>query len=201
MRARSCTFLNTAVNMRIRGVSRQDQAALLGLVGGLERCAPGVGGGKVAQPGTRARQALASRSCQRVARSRRRFSRSAGSAANGMYRDDAPAAGMIAGVGARLQNVANDATVKGGTYYPMTVKKHLRAQEIASENHLPCIIWSIPAVRSCPLRTRCFPIAIISAAFSTTRQPVGAGHPADRGRHGLDVPRVAHTCLLCRMNR
>ena len=60
-----------------------------------------------------------------------------------MYDGDAPAAGMIAGVG-RVSGVecliiANDATVKGGTYYPMTVKKHLRAQEIARENHLPCI--------------------------------------------------------------
>jgi 3-methylcrotonyl-CoA carboxylase beta subunit len=64
-------------------------------------------------------------------------------AALGLYDNDAPAAGMIAGVG-RVQGiecmiVANDATVKGGTYYPMTVKKHLRAQEIALQNHLPCI--------------------------------------------------------------
>jgi 3-methylcrotonyl-CoA carboxylase beta subunit len=64
-------------------------------------------------------------------------------AAYGMYDNDAPAAGIITGVG-RVQGgecmiVANDATVKGGTYYPMTVKKHLRAQEIAEQNHLPCI--------------------------------------------------------------
>ena len=64
-------------------------------------------------------------------------------AAFGMYDDEAPAAGMIAGIG-RVQGqecmiVANDATVKGGTYYPMTVKKHLRAQEIAMQNRLPCI--------------------------------------------------------------
>ncbi len=64
-------------------------------------------------------------------------------AAWGMYDGDAPCAGVIAGIG-RVQGiecmiVANDATVKGGTYYPMTVKKHLRAQEIAGENHLPCI--------------------------------------------------------------
>jgi 3-methylcrotonyl-CoA carboxylase beta subunit len=64
-------------------------------------------------------------------------------AAFGMYDGDAPAAGMIAGVGrvhdTECMIIANDATVKGGTYYPMTVKKHLRAQEIARENHLPCI--------------------------------------------------------------
>ena len=64
-------------------------------------------------------------------------------AAHGMYDGDAPSAGVIAGIG-RIQGVlcmvvANDATVKGGTYYPMTVKKHLRAQEIADQNQLPCI--------------------------------------------------------------
>ena len=64
-------------------------------------------------------------------------------AANGMYDDDAPGAGIITGVG-RVEGrecmiVCNDATVKGGAYFPMTVKKHLRAQEIAEQNHLPCI--------------------------------------------------------------
>jgi len=64
-------------------------------------------------------------------------------AALGMYDDDAPSAGVITGIGrvsgVECMIVANDATVKGGTYYPMTVKKHLRAQEIARENKLPCI--------------------------------------------------------------
>jgi propionyl-CoA carboxylase len=64
-------------------------------------------------------------------------------AAHGVYDDDVPGAGIVTGIG-RVSGrecvvVANDATVKGGTYYPLTVKKHLRAQEIASENHLPCI--------------------------------------------------------------
>jgi 3-methylcrotonyl-CoA carboxylase beta subunit len=64
-------------------------------------------------------------------------------AAFGMYGGEAPGAGIITGVG-RVSGhecviVANDATVKGGTYYPMTVKKHLRAQEIAQQNHLPCL--------------------------------------------------------------
>jgi 3-methylcrotonyl-CoA carboxylase beta subunit len=64
-------------------------------------------------------------------------------AAAGMYDDEAPAAGIITGVG-RVSGrecviVANDATVKGGTYYPMTVKKHLRAQEVALHNNLPCL--------------------------------------------------------------
>ncbi len=64
-------------------------------------------------------------------------------AAYGVYADDVPGAGLIAGIGRvsgrECMIVANDATVKGGTYYPLTVKKHLRAQEIAEQNHLPCI--------------------------------------------------------------
>src|SRR5579871_4660964 len=64
-------------------------------------------------------------------------------AAHGMYGGDIAAAGIVTGIG-RVSGrecviVANDPTVKGGTYYPMTVKKHLRAQEVARENRLPCI--------------------------------------------------------------
>ncbi len=64
-------------------------------------------------------------------------------AAHGLYDDEAPGAGIITGIGVvsgrECVIVANDATVKGGTYYPMTVKKHLRAQEVALQNRLPCI--------------------------------------------------------------
>jgi len=64
-------------------------------------------------------------------------------AANGMYEDEAPAAGVVTGIGVvhgrEVLVVANDATVKGGTYFPITIKKHLRAQEVALENRLPCI--------------------------------------------------------------
>jgi 3-methylcrotonyl-CoA carboxylase beta subunit len=64
-------------------------------------------------------------------------------AANGMYDDESPGAGVIAGIGLvhgrHVLVISNDATVKGGTYYPLTVKKHLRAQEIALENNLPCV--------------------------------------------------------------
>jgi 3-methylcrotonyl-CoA carboxylase beta subunit len=64
-------------------------------------------------------------------------------AANGLYDDEVPAAGVIAGIGLvggrHVLIISNDATVKGGTYFPLTVKKHLRAQEIALENRLPCI--------------------------------------------------------------
>ena len=64
-------------------------------------------------------------------------------AANGLYDDEVPSAGILCGIGRvsgrECMIVVNDATVKGGTYFPMTVKKHLRAQEIALQNHLPCI--------------------------------------------------------------
>ena len=64
-------------------------------------------------------------------------------AAYKVYDDEVPAAGIITGIGriagTECMIVVNDATVKGGTYYPITVKKHLRAQEIAQMNHLPCI--------------------------------------------------------------
>ena len=64
-------------------------------------------------------------------------------AAHNMYKGDAPCAGLITGIG-RISGVdcmivCNDATVKGGTYYPMTVKKHVRAQEVAQQNNLPCV--------------------------------------------------------------
>src|SRR4029079_12967547 len=62
-------------------------------------------------------------------------------AASNVYDEPVPAAGFVTGIGVvngeRCMILANDATVKGGTYYPLTVKKHLRAQEIAAENHLP----------------------------------------------------------------
>src|SRR5262245_34020259 len=64
-------------------------------------------------------------------------------AANGMYGDEAPSAGIVTGIGViqgqQTVIVANDATVKGGTYFPITVKKHLRAQEIAMQNRLACL--------------------------------------------------------------
>ena len=82
-------------------------------------------------------------------------------AANGMYDGDAPAAGIITGLG-RIQGreclvIANDATVKGGTYFPMTVKKHLRAQEIALENKLPCICLVDSGGAYLPLQADIFP--------------------------------------------
>jgi acetyl-CoA carboxylase carboxyltransferase component len=82
-------------------------------------------------------------------------------AANEMYDGRVPAAGIITGVG-RVSGVecviiANDATVKGGTYYPMTVKKHLRAQEVAEQNHLPCIYLVDSGGAFLPLQDEVFP--------------------------------------------
>ena len=82
-------------------------------------------------------------------------------AAEGMYDDAAPAAGMICGIGRVMGQevviVANDATVKGGTYFPMTVKKHLRAQEIARENRLPCVYLVDSGGAFLPLQDEVFP--------------------------------------------
>jgi acetyl-CoA carboxylase carboxyltransferase component len=78
-----------------------------------------------------------------------------------MYGGDAPAAGAVTGIGVvsgrECVVVANDATVKGGTYYPITVKKHLRAQEIALENHLPCIYLVDSGGAFLPLQDEVFP--------------------------------------------
>jgi acetyl-CoA carboxylase carboxyltransferase component len=82
-------------------------------------------------------------------------------AANGLYDDEAPSAGIVTGIG-KVEGttcviVANDATVKGGTYYPMTVKKHLRAQEIALENRLPCVYLVDSGGAFLPLQAEVFP--------------------------------------------
>lgn len=72
-------------------------------------------------------------------------------------------------MGQEVVIVANDATVKGGTYFPMTVKKHLRAQEVARENNLPCVYLVDSGGAFLPLQDECFPTRNTSAAFSTTR--------------------------------
>ena len=81
--------------------------------------------------------------------------------ANGLYDDEVPGAGVIAGIGRvsgrQCMIVCNDATVKGGTYYPLTVKKHLRAQEIAEANHLPCIYLVDSGGANLPHQAEVFP--------------------------------------------
>jgi len=82
-------------------------------------------------------------------------------AAFGMYKDKSPCAGIVTGIGIvhdrEVVIVANDATVTGGTYYPMTVKKHLRAQEIAMENNLPCIYLVDSGGAFLPMQDEVFP--------------------------------------------
>lgn len=112
-------------------------------------------------------------------------------AADGLYDGQAPAAGVIAGIG-RVSGrecviVANDATVKGGTYYPMTVKKHLRAQEVALENRLLYLPRRLRG-RLPPHAGRGLPRPrALRADLLQPGADVGRRHPADRGR-----PRLLH---------
>ena len=82
-------------------------------------------------------------------------------AANGVYDDDTPGAGLVTGIGRVSERevliVANDATVKGGTYYPLTVKKHLRAQQVAIDNRLPCLYLVDSGGAYLPLQAEVFP--------------------------------------------
>jgi len=82
-------------------------------------------------------------------------------AANGMYDGEAPSAGIVTGIGRvsgrEVMVIANDPSVKGGTYFPMTVKKHLRAQEIAGENRLPCLYLVDSGGAFLPLQAEVFP--------------------------------------------
>lgn len=82
-------------------------------------------------------------------------------AAEGLYEDDIPGAGLITAIGTvsgrQCMIVCNDATVKGGTYYPITVKKHVRAQEIAQENNLPCIYLVDSGGANLPHQAEVFP--------------------------------------------
>ena len=111
-------------------------------------------------------------------------------AANGMYDDAIHGAGLITGIG-RVEGrecviVCNDSTIKGGTYYPMTVKKHLRAQEIARENRLPCIYLVDSGGANLPHQTEVFPDREhFGRIFYNQATLVRARHPADRRGDGL----------------
>ncbi|MGH8471762.1 MAG: carboxyl transferase domain-containing protein, partial [Gammaproteobacteria bacterium] len=82
-------------------------------------------------------------------------------AALGLYEDEVPSAGIVTGIGRvggrEVMIIANDATVKGGTYYPLTAKKHLRAQTIAEENRLPCIYLVDSGGAYLPMQDEVFP--------------------------------------------
>ncbi len=141
--------------------AREDHLVLLG---DLERrlARARAGGGPVATERHRARGKLPAR--ERVERLCDRgapFLELSPLAAEGLYEGQAPGAGIVTGVGVvhgrRCVIVANDATVKGGSYYPMTVKKHLRAQEVALHNHLPCIYLVDSGGAFLPLQDEVFP--------------------------------------------
>jgi 3-methylcrotonyl-CoA carboxylase beta subunit len=120
------------------------------------------GGGEKAQRRHRKRGKLPARErIERLLDSGTAFLELSPLAAFGMYDRRVPAAGIVTGIGRvsgrEVMVVANDATVKGGTYYPMTVKKHLRAQEIAEQNYLPCIYLVDSGGAFLPLQDEVFP--------------------------------------------
>jgi 3-methylcrotonyl-CoA carboxylase beta subunit len=112
-------------------------------------------------------------------------------AATGLYDDDAPGAGIVTGVG-RIEGttcvvVANDATVKGGTYYPMTVKKHLRAQEVALHNRLPCVYLVDSGGAYLPAQDEVFP----------DREHFGRIFYNQATMSGLGIPQIAAVMGSC----
>ena len=130
-------------------------------------------------------------------------------AAEELYDGDAPGAGIVTGVG-RVSGrecviVANDATVKGGTYYPMTVKKHLRAQEIALQNRLPCIYLVDSGGAFLPLQDEVFPdrehfgrIFFNQATMSKLGIPQIASVMGSCTAGGAYVPAMSDECVIVR---
>jgi 3-methylcrotonyl-CoA carboxylase beta subunit len=130
-------------------------------------------------------------------------------AAHGMYSGDAPGAGVIAGIGRvaghEVMVVCNDATVKGGTYYPMTVKKHLRAQEIAEQNHLPCVYLVDSGGANLPQQDEVFPdrdhfgrIFFNQAQMSAKGIPQIAAVMGSCTAGGAYVPAMADVSIIVR---
>ncbi len=130
-------------------------------------------------------------------------------AANGLYNDEAPAAGVIAGIGLvhgrPVMVICNDATVKGGTYFPMTVKKHLRAQEIAFENRLPCIALVDSGGAFLPMQDEVFPdrdhfgrIFFNQARMSAARIPQIASVMGSCTAGGAYVPAMSDETVIVR---
>ena len=107
-----------------------------------------------------------------------------------MYSEKIPAAGIITGIGQihgqECMIIANDATVKGGTYYPITVKKHLRAQEIAQENNLPCVYLVDSGGAYLPKQDEVFPDRDhFGRIFYNQARMSGERYSANCGRHGF----------------
>ncbi len=123
-------------------------------------------------------------------------------AAFGMYGEDIPAAGIITGIGRVAGRecviVANDATVKGGTYYPITVKKHLRAQEIALENRLPCIYLVDSGGANLPHQDELFPDAQhFGRIFYNQARMSAAGIPQIAVVMGMSTAGGAYIPAMC----
>jgi 3-methylcrotonyl-CoA carboxylase beta subunit len=130
-------------------------------------------------------------------------------AATGMYDDEVPSAGMITGIGRvagkECMIVCNDATVKGGTYYPVTVKKHLRAQEIAEQNRLPCIYLVDSGGANLPNQDEVFPdrdhfgrIFYNQANLSAKGIPQIAVVMGSCTAGGAYVPAMSDECVIVR---
>jgi 3-methylcrotonyl-CoA carboxylase beta subunit/propionyl-CoA carboxylase len=130
-------------------------------------------------------------------------------AATGMYGGEAPAAGIVTGIGRvsrrEVMIVANDATVKGGTYYPMTVKKHVRAQQIALENQIPCIYLVDSGGAFLPLQAEVFPdrehfgrIFFNQARMSAERIPQIAAVMGSCTAGGAYVPAMSDETIIVR---
>jgi 3-methylcrotonyl-CoA carboxylase beta subunit len=130
-------------------------------------------------------------------------------AATGLYGDEAPGAGVVAGVGLvhgrPVLVIANDATVKGGSYLPMTVKKHLRAQEIALENRLPCIALVDSGGAFLPMQDEVFPdrehfgrIFFNQARMSAARIPQLAAVMGSCTAGGAYVPAMSDETVIVR---
>lgn len=130
-------------------------------------------------------------------------------AAEGLYDGEAPAAGLIAGIGLvhgrHVMVVCNDATVKGGTYFPMTVKKHLRAQEIALENRLPCVYLVDSGGAFLPMQDEVFPdrdhfgrIFFNQATMSAQRIPQIAAVLGSCTAGGAYVPAMSDETVIVR---
>ena len=130
-------------------------------------------------------------------------------AAHGLYNDDAPGAGIITGIGLvhgrTVMVVCNDSTVKGGTYFPMTLKKHLRAQEIAEENHLPCIYLVDSGGAFLPMQDEVFPdkehfgrIFYNQSTLSAKKIPQIAAVLGSCTAGGAYVPAMSDECVIVR---
>jgi acetyl-CoA carboxylase carboxyltransferase component len=128
-------------------------------------------------------------------------------AAHDMYDHDAPAAGIVTGIvhvsGREVVVVANDATVKGGTYYPITVKKHLRAQQIALDNHLPCVYLVDSGGAFLPMQADVFPdrdhfgrIFFNQARMSAARIPQIAAVMGSCTAGGAYVPAMSDETII-----